>query len=74
MFKMPNPPLQMDGWTKFLVYKLLIFLSFMKKFKILLPFLFEAFLFDYIKIKSVLKMNFHLNIDTYTFPVIKYQE
>ena len=26
------------------------------------------------KMKSILKMNFLLNIDTYTFSVIKYQE
>ena len=53
-----------------------IFLSFLRKFKILFPFFFEVFgltiyyVFDYVKNNSVLKMNFLLNIDTYPIPVI----
>ena len=65
---MPSPPLQMDSWIKCL--EAYIFLSFLRKFKILLPFLFEVFwidnimyIFDYVKMNSVLKMNFLLNID-----------
>ena len=36
MFKMPSPPLWMDSWTKCL--EAFIFSSFLRKFKILLPF------------------------------------
>ena len=68
MSKMPSPPLHMDSWTKCL--EAYIFLSFLRKFKILLPFLFEVFwidnimyIFDYVKMNSVVKMNFLLNID-----------
>ena len=45
-------------------------LSFLRKYKILLPSLFEVFwinsmmyVFDYVKMHSVLKINFLLNID-----------
>ena len=61
------------------LYISFIFLLFMRKFKILLPFFFEAFWINIMylvmqKMKSILKMNFLLNIETYTFAVIKYQE
>ena len=58
------------------LYISFIFLLFIRKLKILLPFFFEAFWIDimYLMMKSILKMNFLLNIETYTFPVIKYQE
>ena len=75
MSKMASPPLQMDSWTKYL--ETYIFLSFLRKFKILLYFLFEVFwidnimyIFDYKKMNSVLKMNVLLIIDPYTIPVI----
>ena len=65
----------MDSWTKYL--ETYIFLSFLRKFKILLYFLFEVFwidnimyIFDYKKMNSVLKMNVLLIIDPYTIPVI----
>ena len=65
----------MDSWTKCL--KAFIFFSFLRKFKILLPFPFAVFsidnikyIFDYVNMNSVLKMNFLLNIDPYLMPVI----
>ena len=65
---MPVPPLFMDTWNKCL--EAYIFLSFLRKFKILLSFPSEVFwinkimyLFDYVMMNSVLKMNFLLNID-----------
>ena len=68
MSQMPNPPLQMDSWTKCL--EVYIFLPFLTKIKILLSFLFDVFCIDnimyvlhYVKINSILKMNFLLNID-----------
>ena len=72
---MPSPPLPMDSWTKCM--EAFIFLSSLRKFKILLPLLFEVFwidhimyIFDYVKMNSVLKMNFLLSIDPYPIPVI----
>ena len=68
----------MDSWTKCL--EAFIFLSLLRKFKILLPFLLEVFwidnimyIFDYVKINSVLKMNFLLNIDPCPIPVMNIQ-
>ena len=56
------------------LYVSFILLLFMRKFKILLPFFFEAFWIDimYLMMKSILKIL--LNVETYTFPVVKYQE
>ena len=67
---MPSPPLQMDGWTKCL--EAYIFLSFMGELKILLSFLWIdniMYIFDYVKMSSVLKMNFLLNIDCPSYPI-----
>ena len=68
-------PLHMNNWAKCL--EVFIFLTFLWKFKILLSFLFEVFwidntmyIFDYVKMNSVLKMNFLFNIDTYPILVI----
>ena len=65
----------MDSWTKCL--EAFIFLPFLRKFKILLTFLFEVFwfdnimyIFDYIKMNPVLKMNLLLNVDPYPITVI----
>ena len=76
MSKMLRPHLQMDSCTNFL--EAFTFFSFLRKFKILLPFLFEVFwidnimyIFDYVKMNYILKMNFLLNIDfPYPIPVI----
>ena len=73
MSKKSSPHLQMDSWTKCL--EAFIFLSFLRNFKILLPFHFVIFcnimyIFDYVKMNSVLKMNFLLNIDPYPISVI----
>ena len=75
MSKVPSPPLQMDSWIKF--FEASIYSSFWRRFKIPLPFLFEVFwvdnimyIFDYVNMNSVLKMNFLLNIYPYSIPVI----
>ena len=44
-----------------------IFLSFLRKFEIFLPFYYEI---DYVKMNSALKMNILLNIYTYPIAVI----
>ena len=75
MSKMPSLTLQIVCWTKCL--EDFIFLSFLWKFKNLLPSLIEIFwidnimyIFDYVKMNPVLKMNFPINIDPYPIPVI----
>ena len=59
MSGMPTPPLQMNSCTKFL--EAFTFLSFLRKSKIILFFIFEVFwidnikyIFDYIKMSLVL--------------------
>ena len=74
MSKKSSPNLQIDSRAKCL--EAFIFLSYLSKFKILLTFLLKVFwiddimyIFDYVKMNSVLKMNFILNIDPYPIPV-----
>ena len=64
---MPITPLQMDSWNKRL--EAFIFLSFLRKFKILLSFPFEYFgLIISCKMNSKDEISF--DIDTYPIPVI----